>query len=290
MEKILLDTDIGYDIDDAVALAYLLAQPDCDLLGITTVTGQAEERAMIASALCTEAGRSDIPIYPGSEDPLIVPQMQMVAPQSQALTGMTHQVSFPVGEAIEFMRQTIHAHPGEVTLLAIGPLTNIALLFAVDPQIPELLKQLVMMCGIFKPQQRFTEWNARLDPHAAAMVYRAGVSAHRTIGLDVTQQCIMPVGEVRSTFTKGLLPTVMKFAEVYFQPGKKNMVFHDPLTAATIFDESLCNFERGQIDVALDDPYWRGETIWKTDKFGAHEVALTVQNQRFFEHFYAVFT
>ena len=67
--KILLDTDIGSDIDDAVCLAYLLAQPDCELLGITTVTGEAVERAKMASALCKVAGK-DVPIYPGVEQPI----------------------------------------------------------------------------------------------------------------------------------------------------------------------------------------------------------------------------
>lgn len=66
--KVLLDTDIGSDIDDAVALAYLLAQPECELLGITTVSGEAAKRAQLASALCKVAGR-DIPIFPGREAP-----------------------------------------------------------------------------------------------------------------------------------------------------------------------------------------------------------------------------
>ena len=70
--KVILDTDIGSDIDDAVCLAYLLAQPECELLGITTVTGEPVARAKMASALCRVAG-VDIPIYPGAPDPLIVP-------------------------------------------------------------------------------------------------------------------------------------------------------------------------------------------------------------------------
>ena len=83
-EKLILDTDIGSDIDDAVCLAYLLAQPRCDLLGITTVTGEADKRAMMASALCKAAGKS-IPIYPGCEQPLLVAQGQPQAPQAAAL-------------------------------------------------------------------------------------------------------------------------------------------------------------------------------------------------------------
>src|SRR5688572_28764132 len=112
--KVLLDTDIGSDIDDAVCLAYLLAQPDCELLGITTVSGEPIQRAMIASAVCTLAGQQ-IPIYPGAADPLLVPQRQTRAQQASALGRWPHELEFPRGQAIEFLRQTIRAHPGEVT-------------------------------------------------------------------------------------------------------------------------------------------------------------------------------
>ena len=143
--KILLDTDIGSDIDDAICLAYLLAHPESELLGITTVTGQAEKRAALASVLCQAAGK-EIPIFPGCEKPILVPQKQPQAPQAEVLKNWPHQERFPCGQAAEFLRQTIRNHPGEITLLTIGPLTNIGLLFSVDREIPLLLKKLVMMC------------------------------------------------------------------------------------------------------------------------------------------------
>ena len=82
--KVLFDTDIGTDIDDAVCLAYLLAQPACELLGITTVSGEPTKRAMLASALCRAAGK-DIPIFPGTEEPLLIEQRQPRAQQADAL-------------------------------------------------------------------------------------------------------------------------------------------------------------------------------------------------------------
>ena len=82
--KILLDTDIGTDVDDAICLAYLLANPNCELVGITTVTGESEKRAMLASSLCKIAGKN-IPIYPGIENPLIIEQLQKKAQQAKAL-------------------------------------------------------------------------------------------------------------------------------------------------------------------------------------------------------------
>src|SRR5215831_5133450 len=114
--KVLLDTDIGSDIDDAVCLAYLLAQPECELLGITTVSGEAEKRAMLASVLCKIAGK-DVPIYPGAEQPLLVAQRQRVAQQATTLQKWAHEKTFPQHRAVDFLRKTIHAHPGEVILL-----------------------------------------------------------------------------------------------------------------------------------------------------------------------------
>ena len=120
--KVLLDTDIGSDIDDAVCLAYLLAQPECELLGITTVTGEADKRAMLASALCKVAGK-EVPIFPGAEQPLLIAQKQPRVPQAAALDRWAHDTTFPQGQAISFLQQTIRAHPGEVVLLGIGPMT-----------------------------------------------------------------------------------------------------------------------------------------------------------------------
>ena len=92
--KVILDTDIGSDIDDAVCLAYLLSNPECRLMGVTTVSGQADKRAMLASALCNVAGK-DVPIYPGAEEPLIGRQKQPVAQQARVLGNWKHETKFP---------------------------------------------------------------------------------------------------------------------------------------------------------------------------------------------------
>jgi purine nucleosidase len=289
--KVLLDTDIGSDIDDAVCLAYLLAQPRCELLGITTVTGEAAKRAMLASALCRVAGK-DIPIFPGAEEPLLVPQRQQQAPQVSALSRWDHDTEFSRGQAIEFMRQTIRAHPGEVMLLTVGPLTNVALLLAVDPDISSLLKGLVMMCGVFvtrMPLFGFLEWNAMLDPHATAMVYRAPVSMHRSIGLDVTTQVTMPSAQVRQEFQHDLMRPVLDFAELWFKE-RDIITFHDPLAAATIFDDRICTFEKGLVQVELASEKVRGMTHWEpAGQHAPHEVALKVDSDRFIEHYFSVF-
>lgn len=289
--KVLLDTDIGTDVDDAVCLAYLLLQPDCDLLGITTVTGEAHKRAMLASAVCRQAGR-EVPIFPGAESPLAVPLKQQVAQQAVMLDQWPHATSFPMGEAVEFMRKTIRRHPGEIVLLAIAPLTNVGLLFSVDPEIPRLLKGLVMMCGRFLspvPEGYGSlEWNAIGDPHASAIVYRTSVAVHRSVGLDVTSKVSMPAQEFREAFRNiPLMKPVMDFAEVWFKeyPGT---TFHDPLAAALIFEPSLCRFDRGTVDIELAHPDSLGLTHWTPSGAGPHEIASSVYSDRYFDHFKSV--
>jgi purine nucleosidase len=289
--KVVLDTDIGSDIDDAVCLAYLLAQPECELLGITTVTGEAVKRAMIASALCRLAGKADIPIYPGAETPLLTSQQQQTAPQAEALAKWPdHQADFAAGEAVEFLRQTIHRHPHEVTLLTIGPLTNIALLFATDPAIPTLLQGLVIMGGEFFAKAPRAEWNIKLDPQAATIVYRAQPPLHRSIGLDVTTQVTMPADEVRQRFDRPLLRAVVDFAEVWFRD-RDRIVFHDPLAAVTLFDHEVCSYRYGQVLVNLDTHSVPGRTLWDEGARGSyHEAADRVDARRFFERFFSVFS
>ena len=290
--KIILDTDIGSDIDDAVCLAYLLAQPQCELLGITTVTGEAVKRAMMASALCKLAGKPDIPIYPGAETPFTIAQRQPLAQQADALPRWEHETRFPQGEAVEFLRRTIRQHPGEITLLTIGPLTTIGLLFKADAEIPRLLKSIVLMCGVFAdglPQAESLEWNAILDPVATSIVYRAPVPVHRSIGLDVTRRVTMDAAQVRRKFQARLLQPVLDFAEVWFR-NAEGITFHDPLAATTIFDDSICAFERGEVEVELDDRERAGQTrlLARGSAQARHEVALHVEPERFFTHYFGV--
>lgn len=286
--KVLLDTDIGSDIDDAVCLAYLLAHPDVDLLGITTVSGEAVERARMASALCRVAG-VDIPIRPGAQSPLLVPQRQPFAPQAAALAHWDHQRDFETGGAVELMRETVRANPGEVTLLAIGPLTNVALLFAVDPEIPAMLRSLVLMCGRYTTRDLRSpaEWNALLDPHATELVFRARPPVVRAVGLDVTLQVTLPAEEVRARFTSPLLAPALDFAEVWFDSGAPVITFHDPLAAATIVEPAICGFERGLVTVEVD-PHQAGVTHWQAGAGGVHEVAVSVDADRYLRHFFDV--
>jgi inosine-uridine nucleoside N-ribohydrolase len=291
--KVLLDTDIGSDIDDAVCLAYLLANPHCELVGITTVTGEAVKRAMMAKVLCDVAGKQ-VPIMPGAETPLLVPQQQAAAPQAEALQRWRPVGDFPRGQAVEFMRQTIRTYPREVVLLAIGPLTNVALLFRVDPEIPLHLRALVMMGGRFLAQDEGgydpPEWNVSGDPHATAIVYGTQVPLHRSVGLDVSTKVTMSAEKFRQKCGElELFRTVLDFAEIWFRQWD-GITFHDPLAAATIFDNRICTFEKGTVLVEVSDTPPGCRTHWQhREGQGRHEVAVAVDVPRFFAHFFSVF-
>jgi len=288
-EKIILDTDIGSDIDDSLALAYLLNQPSCELLGITTVSGKADLRAQMVSTVCRNAGRGDIPIHVGCHQGIFEPIRQKGAGQTKALGDWDRQINFPPVTAVEFMRQTIRANPGEITLLAIGPMTNVALLFATDPDLPAMLKQLVLMCGWFFGQGG--EWNAINDPLATAITYGMGPQTkptrHVSFGLDVTCKCVMNRDQCREKFTAKVLEPVRGFAEVWFER-YENVTFHDPLAAACIFQPDICTYRPGEVRVSLAEPT-KGWTIFKdVQENPPHLVAAGVDSTRFFEHYFSV--
>lgn len=297
--KILLDTDIGTDIDDALALSYLLARPDVELLGITTVTGEAEKRAAMANAICRHFGKPQIPVHVGYANPLANPVVQPKAQQAARLDRWAHDSYAPKPTAVEFLRKTIRANPGEVTLFAIGPLTNIAVLFMTDPEIPALLKDFVLMGGHFLPEPK-DEWNIRCDAAAAAIVFDAAGNRCRPpriamVGTDVTRRCTMTQEACKERFAQcPALAPAADFASVWFER-MSIITFHDPLAAVTIFEPDVCTWQDGMAQVRLDwpPPAW-GETPFTPAASGdgaapPHRIAASVDPERFFEAYFRVF-
>jgi inosine-uridine nucleoside N-ribohydrolase len=180
-----------------------------------------------------------------------------------------------------------------VVLLTIGPLTNAGMLFSADPEIPHLLKALILMGGVFSRQpflkRRRYEWNVTSDIQATGIVYRSPVKLHRSVGLDITQKVVLDAETVRQRFTAPLLQPVLDFAEIWFEGFYPSITFHDPLTAATLFDDRICSFQPGKVTVDTgSDP---GMVSWRPGPPGSpHEVAVSVDPERYFEHFFSVFS
>lgn len=288
--KILLDTDIGTNIDDALCLAWLIANPECHLIGITTVTGEAVKRAEIADAICRAAGR-DIPVFPGAEQPLVVAQRQTFCEQYRTIADSAKRSYVPDGGAVAFLRRTIRANPGEITLITIGPLTNIALLFDSDPELPGLLGGLVSMCGYYgagPEKAEGPETNIRLDPHAAAAVFRHSPDSHRCAGLDVTRCLTIDRMTFMQEFDPRLPRLVSRMSRAWFA-GRDTVTFHDPLAAMIAMNPDVCKYERGTVSVNLEDGVNQGRTEWRPDSGGTVEIANHVDREGFFSLYSSAF-
>ena len=249
------------------------------------------QRAACAQVVCEAAGRGDVPIHCGASNVLLTGRGQPQVPQYAAIGKLPHRTDWKMGTAIEFLRRTIRQRPGEVTLLSIGPLTNVALLFAIDPEIPSLLKQWVAMAGVFFDGTDKREWNCLVDPISTAMAYAARAPRHLSIGLDVTRQCTLPAEEVRQRFTPSPLNVVLEMAEVWFK-SVQQITFHDPLAAAVLFRPEICGYADGRITVPLDvDEKQEGRTLFaETDTAEAvHRVGKTVDSDAFFREYFSVF-
>jgi len=170
---VLLDTDIGTDIDDAYALAQVIRSPELELLGVTTVAGDAVARARLAAKMLALGGRPEVPVYAGISGPV-----QYIKPADWA-AGFTSPMLHESG-GVEFLRKQINARPGELTLIAVGEMTNVAALLESEPGIGKKIKAIALMGGSVrrgyapgsKPEP---EWNLKSNIKAAQVVFSSGV-------------------------------------------------------------------------------------------------------------------
>lgn len=285
MYKIIVDTDIGSDIDDVMALSYLLSHKDFEILGITTVTGDPVGRARIASALTKHLHKS-IPIYPGSAMPLHIKQIQNEVPQLEGIGNWEHQKNFKENMELEFLHDLISSNPGEVIILCIGPLTNIARLFVTYPEIHHLVKGFYSMSGLFSVGKIIgdvLEWNVMLDPDAAKIVYETQITTHCCVGAEITRQMRMVSEDVKKHFDNEQYKIIYDLCRIWFEK-REYMTFHDPLAAAVIDNPKLCNFQEGSIKIDEEVV-----THWVPDAVHGHNsIAVDVDKERFFNHFFRV--
>jgi purine nucleosidase len=172
---VIFDTDIGTDIDDAYALAALIHRPELQVLGVTTVSGDTKARARLAAKLLAVAGGpwASLPVYAGA------PGSSQYMKQVEWANGYAAPNLRDAG-AVEFMRREIDARPGEITIIAVGELTNVAALLDSDPAVAKKIRAIALMGGAVyrgyapgsKPEP---EWNIKSNAAAAKRVFESGV-------------------------------------------------------------------------------------------------------------------
>lgn len=184
MKKIIIDTDIGDDIDDAFALLTALSEPELEILGITTVFKNTPQRAQIVRYLLRLAGKETIPVYAGIEVPLngLIEKWNYEQYQEDGKIRIHHYLDemasekYAPGNAVDFILETAAKYPGEVTLVALGPFMNVAAAKKKDNERFALLKEAYIMGG--QPMDTYPEWNVRVDPLSASEFFRAVCRSH----------------------------------------------------------------------------------------------------------------
>jgi purine nucleosidase len=301
-KRILFDTDPG--IDDACAILLALASPELSLEGLSIVHGNCSVDQATINALSVlelaKAGR--IPVARGCELPLVQPSL--LAPETHGNTGLGY-AALPeprarpvVQHGSDFLIHKIMSAPGEITLVAIGPLTNVALAVRQEPRIIEAVKEVIVMGGAIRYEGNTTalaEFNTYVDPHAAHIVYHSGIPI-TLVPLDVTYQCILTKGDVQkmrqvdSPITKFVEDATRFYMEFHdeFQ-SIEGCVINDPLALALTFAPDLCMYREMPVDVDISGGISMGKTIGDFYNYGKKpanmRVALGVQPRDFIDLF-----
>ena len=240
-QKIIIDTDIGDDVDDAFAVALALRSPELRILGISTAFGDTETRAKLLDRFLGEVGRQDIPVVAGTPTTVSGNFTQ----RRYAEGGNFAKASHP--SATDFILEQIRHNPGEITLIAIGPLTNVGALIDKDPQTFRKLKQVVLMggsiarrygdMGYAPPRGPEAEWNIKNDIPSAQKLFASGVPIF-VMPLDSTQ---LKLDEVKRAilFQTGT-PITDALTILYHQWGQQTPTLYDVMTVAYILDPKLC--------------------------------------------------
>lgn len=246
--KVILDTDIGDDIDDAYALALLTALPNVKLLGVTTSFGQTRERAELAAKLLKVMGLESVPVFAGRRGEAAIRR------QYDWAKGYTSR-SLKSEEALAFLKREIERNPGEITLIAVGPLVNIGDLVTRYPALKPKIKRIVIMGGAvytgYNPQgPPVAEWNIKCDPVAARAVFTSGVPLAMA-GLEVTTMMQLDAERQKKLFAWGT-PTTDALAALTNLWGGGVPTLFDPVAVAWATGHRFCDEEMQHVVVEAD--------------------------------------
>ena len=268
-QKIILDCDPG--IDDAFAIAFAWGHPDLEIRGITTVAGNVSLEKTTTNALrvCEFLGADRLPVVAGSPRPLLRPPL--TAHGSHGESGLAGARLPPPttgphgGHAVDYLIETIGAAPGEITLVATGPLTNVALAVRRRPDIVTQVRDFVIMGGSAGRGNvtPAAEFNIAVDPEAAAIVFGAGWTV-TMVGLDVTLQARADPAIKQRLGTLGrladdlLLPCLTEYATT---PGLGDPAVHDVCAVAHVASSGLLSCVPAAVEVETVGRWTSGMTV-----------------------------
>jgi inosine-uridine nucleoside N-ribohydrolase len=284
--KVVLDTDIGTDIDDGWALGYALKSPLFELLGVTVTDADTPQRARLAAKLLYRLGRTDVPVAAGRQTPA-VPLDRI---DYQFTWAEDFQAYKPIAApAVEFLADIVRRNPGQITLIAVGPLQNIGDLVRLHPDVVPLVKRVVLMSGsiganAWSPAP-VAEWNVKLAIPEAQAVYAAAWPI-TIVPLDSTTYMRLEDQE-RETLRKAGTPLVVALEALLRlwaeSPGSR-MTLHDQLAVAEAQHPGRFFGRCEAMPLRVDD---QGYT--RVDRTGGRPVTVCLEPKRdeFMRHYLA---
>ena len=275
---IILDTDIGSDIDDALALALIVASPELDLQAITTCGGAADDRAWMACRFLTQVGIKTMPVAAGKASKVDY-GLDWQIQYRRHPAAIFNRTLKPVKEsAVELMYRKLKENPGKITIVCVGPLTNVAQLLDDHADAKPWIKRLVVMGGSIKvgydgKKTPEPEWNIKTDIPAAKKVFASGVPI-TLAPLDVTAHLELKK-EQRERLFSAHTSLTWQVQNLYELWDKETPILFDPVAVALAFDEKHCKFTDARVEV--DD---KGLTSIKEGKANA-KVAMNIDADAF---------
>jgi purine nucleosidase len=260
---VLLDTDVGTDVDDAIAIALILASPEIDLRAVTIVSGDTQLRGRIAKKLLTLGGRSRVPVAAGIREPVLRQRNFLwLGHEGQRIVAPDEELHLSKAHAVDLLIDTVLRERPHV--VAIGPLSNLAVAIMKEPEVITSIPHLTVMGGLLRrdPDMPLLDYNLGSDAEAAVLVLNAGIPT-TVVPVDVTCKVFFTAADL--TRLRGaaspLLQTLCDAMEVWapllrarssFQP-EAVAFLHDPLTVAVLIEPSLITFERLRLRPAIVD-------------------------------------
>lgn len=264
MERIIMDVDPG--IDDSLAIIFALQSPELRIEGITVVSGNVEVEQATQNALkAVEMSEKEVSVYKGMALPLVRPYQD--ATDTHGADGIgenffPHPNKTPEKEhAVDFIVRKVNENPHELTILALGPLTNIAKAIQEDPKTMKKVKRIVLMGGSATYHGNCSpvaEYNFWVDPHAAKSVFASGIEV-TMVGLDVTHRIVFTphlrevVYQLRTPLAQYVYDITQFYVDFHWKQEKTiGCVINDPLAVATLVEPTLVKTAPAFVDIETD--------------------------------------
>ena len=267
--KLIIDTDPGHD--DAMALMLACKSPELNVLAVTTVCGNStiENTTRNARFILDALSRPDIPVYAGADKPLARDLIQAVVHGESGLDGAELPNAEPVkGDAVDHILDLVRTNPKQITIVTLGPMTNIAAAISRDPETMKLVKRIVSMaCAIAVPgnKNRVAEFNVFVDPEAADIVMRSPIPK-TIVPLDASNHVVMReahIGRIKNRKLRALLSAILKpyIANILEDAGIRGALMYDPLTIFYILQPESCSMTRLSIQIETKGHITRGMSV-----------------------------